>query len=230
MDDVRATPEPSAPPPKPSAPPPDPARAMRTTEADRPVAYGTLIGTLALALATFALAFVAHLTDEKIGRQLSAFERTLSLMENDQRPWVHLSSINLTSPLVVTENNARVTIQFSLKNSGKSPAHFVTTLGFLGSVVQNNSSADLNQFWASCDVLRSKPVKELTGAVLFPGSELPYTNFAEMDATNVHRWRTGGVGVLLTFGCVDYLYADMRDHHQTKYCLCDWEEGNGPNA
>lgn len=189
------------------------AKAIGNIEADRLVAYGTFV----VAIATFALVIVTHDTDVKVGRQLNAFERQLALMENEQRPWVHLSSITLASPLVVSEGAARITIQFDLKNSGKSPAHFVIPIGSLISLIKNDAAVKLDKYWESCDALRSKPAEDLAGGVLFPGTEAPYTYFAEMDPASLDRWKSARTAALLIFGCADYVYADMTKHHQTRF-------------
>jgi hypothetical protein len=189
-----------------------PFAAIGEMESDRLVAYGTFI----VAIATFALGFIAHSTDKKVGRQLDALERQLALAEYDQRPWVYLDSFFLKSSLVITDNDARLTIQISLKNSGKSPAHFVETnlslIGFIeGDTPQNNAN------WTACDNLRSKPADSLTGGILMPGAELPTTGYVGMGAANYSHWISKPQGGAMLIGCIDYTGADRRTHHQSRF-------------
>lgn len=190
-----------------------PFRVIGKIAADRLVAYGTFV----VAAATFALAFVAHNTDEKVGRQLTALERQLALMDSDQRPWVHLNSISLSSSFLVTENDARITVEFTLKNSGKSPAHLVRSILFLIGLVQKDGRTDLNRYWASCDDMKSKRASELSGLVIFPGLEAGATHFLSMDQANLAEWKNNPTGAALILGCTDYMYADFSTHHQSRF-------------
>jgi hypothetical protein len=80
-----------------------------------------------------------------------------------------------------------------------------------------DTATEVNKFWASCDALRSKPLRELAGAVLFPGVEAPYTHVFEMDKTNLAAWRNSAGGAALIVGCIDYTFPEMKTHHQTRF-------------
>ena len=182
-------------------------------ESDRLVAYGTFI----VAIATFALAFIAHSTDEKVGRQLDALERQLALAEYDQRPWVYLDSFFLKSSLLISDNDAHLTMQINLNNSGKSPAHFVTTtLSLIGEID-----------WNACDNLRSKPTDSLTGGIRMPGAELPTTGYVSMGAANYSHWISKPQDGAMLIGCVDYMGADRRTHHQSRYTFALRRKADG---
>jgi hypothetical protein len=78
-----------------------PLRALRHVEADRIVAYGTLL----LAIATFALAMVAHSTDANIRIQAGIMQQQLDAMVRDQRPFIWITN-SPTGPSFVKKRDA----------------------------------------------------------------------------------------------------------------------------
>ena len=84
------------------------SRYWRAVPSDRLVSYGTFI----VALATFALAFVAHSTNSKLERQLNV------RMEADQRPWVGIDRVE-TGAIAVGH---ALLIRPIYKNTGRTPA------------------------------------------------------------------------------------------------------------
>jgi hypothetical protein len=71
--------------------------------------------TLALFVATLLLFIGSVITVVVLNRQLT-------VMEADQRPWVSLESVNLSSSLIFDDKGLRLSIDYELKNVGRSPA------------------------------------------------------------------------------------------------------------
>src|SRR5262249_2807960 len=77
------------------------------------------------AISTAALALVAVW-------QLWVLRGQLTAMENDQRPWVYITTpVTMITPFHFDETGGHVSLQFTLKNVGKTPARFAKLDGNL---------------------------------------------------------------------------------------------------
>jgi hypothetical protein len=218
---------------------------FRDADPNRIVALGTLL----LALGTFALAWVAYNTDKAthslaetavkqaeatetqavvMKGQLEAMGRQLALMEADQRPWLYAAGSGPDSPLHFDGTGAHLRIQFQLKNVGRSPAHFVTVNGAF--FIRNVGSGDFKRGWQQCDELRSVPIDKLTsGTTIFPGDIRPIIKWFNLDAADALRMGTDVVhSAPMIGGCVDYVFGGSEQHHQTRFMF--EVDKTGPNG
>jgi hypothetical protein len=179
-----------------------------------------------IALFTAVLAFVAwrqlaamRSADDKIGDQVRAVGRQLSLMEADQRPWVFARGVSPWSALLVSDEKVQTTLQFELYNSGKSPARFVTIQGAM--FPTSASQESVLKSWNTCAEYRK--TIQYAGAVIFPSVPVPQNHVFTMDAADTAVWKTTPAdkpNTLIVVGCVDYLVADEKGeprHHQSQF-------------
>jgi hypothetical protein len=163
------------------------------------------VSTFLLVLATLGLVIVAHSTDEKVGRQISALERQLTLLELDQRPWVSMRTAVPWSPLVITENSAEIVVQFVVRNSGKSPARFVRAEGSFFFALANEQGvaplATIYGQWASCAALRDQPMTSRAGIAVFPGADETHNHVFRMKDEQLAAWRSKKLGAPMIVGC-----------------------------
>jgi hypothetical protein len=170
--------------------------------------------TLLLALATAALAFVAY--------------RQTRIMENDQRPWIKVE-VEIASPLDFTVGGWGIMrLRLTLTNVGKSPAFNVRLAhwGFLNFEGHNDPHKEQRE---RCERFRGEPLDNpARGSVLFPGDHLPWDRMGGAFTSGIafppDEIRKGlveenGLGHLniSIFGCADYVFSALRQHHQTGF-------------
>lgn len=146
----------------------------------------------------------------------------------DQRPWVS-PDIALTSGLKQDANGISLTLQFILKNTGKSPALNVWV-----------SYEIYPSFGEGVDIIgqqktlsereRQRPIRDGGwGLTLFPGDKIPLSITTTLGNADIQRWDTfmskmGATAYkflppITLIGCVDYKFVFGPEHHQTGFIL-----------
>lgn len=100
-------------------------RANAPDRAARRTANATWVIALFTAVTTvvgFAQWRALHHTDERIGQQVEAMGRVLTLMESDQRPWIKISDVKLVTPVTFKASGGSAAISIEAINVGKSVA------------------------------------------------------------------------------------------------------------
>jgi hypothetical protein len=98
--------------------------ARRTANATWFIAFFTAV-TICVGLKQWQ---ALHNTDERIGQQVEAMGRQLTLMESDQRPWIKVSNVTPASSLNFKSSGASTSVSIEAVNVGKSVAFNVTHL------------------------------------------------------------------------------------------------------
>ena len=149
--------------------------------------------TVAIVYATFRQIAIFHRQTSLLQRQQDLMEKTIQLTENDQRPWVGATDIEVISESLDEPGGYRVRVLW--KNSGKTPA--LNLRGEVGLGVE-----------PGIYVMTTRSVGNL-----FPGASL--TSFASIVIeSSSARQIEGGVALLYLSGIV--LYDDVfggKDHH-----------------
>lgn len=150
----------------------------------------------------------------------------------DQRPWVS-PDIALASGLVQDANGISLTLQFVLKNTGKSPALNVWV-----------SYEIFPSFGEGIDIIgRQKVISEMErkrpirdggwGLTLFPGDKIPLSITTTLNNVDIQRWdaymmstvknmkATDNIFLppITLIGCIDYKFVFGPEHHQTGFIL-----------
>lgn len=191
-----------------------------------------------LTIFTGVLAFVAIIqigflisADLIAGRSANAAKESADVARDTliatNRPWVSVD-IGIGSDLVYdTEGNARITINFLLKNVGKSPAANVQIIPKIAVIFGDSKSI---QKEIAAAVRMKPPGLGNLGVTLFPGDtqlhaqSLPISR-ADIDAFNKkmaadYGEMSIGTAFLPTLvGCVDYKFTFTEGHHQTGFIL-----------
>ncbi len=138
--------------------------------------------------------------------------------EAAQRPWVAVE-MSIMSDLTYNESgDAEITIRFTMRNVGHSPAVDVLVIPtlFMGSSERARAERE-----KSCEGLRKRPPADM-GQTLFPGQtstqdvRLSFTRQQIIQANK--SLPEPYVLALSLIGCVDYrVMIARRDHHQTTF-------------
>jgi hypothetical protein len=119
------------------------------------------VSTILLFLATAGTGYVLLHTDNEIGRQIT-------LMENDQRPWVRPKFVRF-SDMTITDDKLSFGVNIQFENIGKTPAFNVR--GYQG--LFNGDGNLLPQHDAWCQQIETGAVAWKNPVVIFPNETTP---------------------------------------------------------
>ena len=139
----------------------------------------------------------------------------------DYRPWIAITNISLLRTLSYDAVNKAIDIdlRFDLKNTGRSPARYVTTFPY----VTLNFSMVNQELEKNCGTLRRNASPY--GTVIFPGEAKEPADNITISVTHeqiinsqggnanrkfIHPW---------IFGCIDYRFMFSEEHHQTRFII-----------
>jgi hypothetical protein len=154
-----------------------------------------------------------------------SFEDARTATELSQRPWVSIDPIQLTD-LIFDRNGAHVSVAFTLKNSGHSPAaHTFLEAELFPLQGENFVFSALDRQQHICGPLRARADNdraEFATFTLFPDVAIPKSIGLSvgMDQINQAERHDGGkpfLMELLILGCVDYRFEFEKGHHQTGF-------------
>jgi hypothetical protein len=188
----------------------------------------TAAATVAIAVLTV---YVVHFTSE----QGKITNRQLSVMEADQRPWIK-TEITFASDLTYSDIRMSVTLHYSLKNVGRSPALNVEGFPKLRPTLLwpvNSSYIDLldpmKEIKTYCDdltssltaITRSQP----WGAIIYPGETIEKDEPVSIEISDIKKILPTVVpfvvgkpepsAPILMLSCIDYQASIESRHHQT---------------
>jgi hypothetical protein len=146
------------------------------------------------------------------GRQL---ELARSEFENAQRPWVAVTYPEVVSDFAFDLFGATISIHLHIKNSGHSPAAFVTVFPLI--FTMDNDAEGINKVRATCVEARKRPFDQLTGGTVFPGDEDVRAISFRLSATDIMRLRSAPMSTTMLAGCIDYVFEFQPGHHQTGF-------------
>jgi len=148
--------------------------------------------------------------------------------ELSERPWVYFANVALVKPLTYDPNGAQISLQFSLKNIGHSPAAatWINLTAFA-----EHAPDFITEQKKLCDPIRSyPPSSHAIGYTIFPGQEIVlgetvYVPRKQIEAevaywTNRFKNAKGKTTIPLfpvVVGCVDYRFEFAPGHHQTPF-------------
>jgi hypothetical protein len=155
--------------------------------------------------------------------QANIASRQLSLSESIERPWIKASIVKDGDLTYVSGVGVTFPFHFDLTNVGHLPAFNVQTLSLL---YTPQKGEDVMAVWRKrCDDWkRQSDAITTAGTVLFPGQtspsnetaigSIPTIFYKDIDRV-VQSGDSGGRIIIFIIGCVDYIIAGSRTHHQT---------------
>jgi hypothetical protein len=148
--------------------------------------------------------------------QWNAISTQATIMEADQRPWVHFTNALPEDPgLQVVPEGMGISVRFFMRNVGRTPAKFAIIAGEMKVATPAEYG---NPDFASCEQRRRKPrstVKD--GIPIFPNQESPMRVHFGMKADQVGKLKTFPISAVVIYGCLDYLFPIGDAHHQTRF-------------
>jgi hypothetical protein len=166
---------------------------------------------------TFALVIVNFVTAYIFWHQLNVMQGQLQEMKVDQRPWVSASQIALVGSLVHDDSGEQMTMRFSLKNTGHSPARrvfpsFLPSFSGWGPQATRKLCAEAEKSFSALAIFPGDTVVQATGAKI---PEREFLNFRE----DLKNGKVDDVnGVLPSIGaCIAYQDMDTEKFHHTPY-------------
>jgi hypothetical protein len=142
-----------------------------------------------------------------------------------QRPWIQIKDIKIVGPMEFIDEQARINLEFTLKNVGKSPA--LRTDLKIKLTISNTLDlrAEQNNFAGSIIAAReyaeTNPLVVQTEFGFFPDEEINFSTTAWMDRTELARFREwagkypGAAVYPAVVGGVFYEFTFEKGHHQT---------------
>lgn len=166
--------------------------------------------TLAMTIATIVMAVATVATALVSSMQWEALRDQLSLIEADQRPWVS-SNVTIIGNLVPSATGLRMTVHFTMKNSGKSPAHEA----FVGAATSLTGWGP-NQSAKIC----KEAAKSMLKHTVFPGETVVQPIEIAVPEAELSRFRSkpdnAAAAVLPALGaCVAYKDSLSKKFHHT---------------
>ena len=159
-------------------------------------------------------------------RSATAASGQLAQMQEDERPRVAIEGAGPITGLVITNYGAFITVQFHLKNTGRSVGDYTYPYGMI-TLASQDKAAVLKFHAEFCGKVRRR--KEIdVGGPIFPGIPLTENSRMIMPATDVARWKKDYTGLApIIVGCVDYVF--RGEHHQTPFLFEIDKTASGPN-
>jgi hypothetical protein len=151
-------------------------------------------------------------------RQLTTMQGQLDAMNREQRPWVTFSKIAVGSDFTYNTSGVGISLDFSLKNVGHSPAFNVSIWPTL---VLGNIADPLRAQREYCNDLVARNMTD-GGITLFPDQELiPWKHGASVGADDLKRAREAWQGSSLIspymVGCILYRIDGVTAERQTGF-------------
>jgi hypothetical protein len=180
--------------------------------------------TAALVGATIYTAIVLHSTDEKIGEQVKALSRQLTVMENGQRPWISVDAQLERQPTIFPDKGVGFILKTNVKNVGKSPAVAVTRYPTVHIPIGPEQGSYLDRVKEKCP----RTTMDGFASILFPGDDFPQNLVSgltrdELKIAQPEQPKTGISSAkafnALIIVCVNYRFEISGAVHQTAVVL-----------
>jgi hypothetical protein len=192
------------------------------------------VATIALFGATIYTAHVLKGTDEKIGEQVTALGRQLTLMEFEQRPWIKISDIKIVRPFVFgSVGDASVSIKIEGINVGKSVAFNVWPIAHLYVFADGKPSHTVpSNSDGACDPNVPERTLSVVGDSIFPNETIPssdrtyalHIDQSEILAADATKRDPDGAILFFVIACVDYRVSEK--HYKTGVTFMIGEVGS----
>jgi hypothetical protein len=203
------------------------ANQRRKWTNDAPIFWVTLAGVIVVVAYTSVAAWQAYLTRGQLG----IMQGQLDIMGADQRPWVSIKQLSISSGLAYDDvgwpNGKRwhIKLTYTLKNYGKTPATHVIFWAHILPIVSHYRNADgvLHGSFIGDDLNAACAFQEGmtematdSGQLMFPGDEWsPKTFEVEGDEKVFEEAKAAGghyTGIFSIPVCVTYrsAYSDIR--------------------
>lgn len=183
---------------------------------------------------TAVIAVTAVLGAIIFNRQLTAMQGQVDAMLADQRPWLKVS-VKIRAPFsIVVDAKAPSKLVFgslpldvSISNVGRSPA-FNVQYGVWGFLEKPGRDV-MAQMKISCERMRTQPLDNPSrGAIIFPNDSINPDDFG-FGGSLVAGFSSDDLKEALSkdaqgehfgfwiYGCVDYVFGQPQQHHQTGF-------------
>ena len=166
---------------------------------------------------TAILVGVGYLQFEVYTRQAGIMEQQTIISQAEHRPWVSANPIELVGDMIHNDFGLEMTIQFTLKNTGHSPARraFPGAISLLNYSVANASEKvcdDAGKGWNGLAIFPGDTVVQRIGIGIV---EAEFTSFKEEIAKN----NGGKVPEILPpiIACIAYQDMESEKFHHTPY-------------
>jgi hypothetical protein len=180
---------------------------------------GLFIATAALVVATIGLFLIGRRQGRVMQGQLDEMKTTSMLTEETliatQRPWIYVKITIGLRGLFFDANGVNLDLNFSLKNTGSTPAVTVRIEGSPRIDVGRNRMAELERV---CDEAKKRsPSQEMRAYTIFPEDVLNL-KFIYTFASKEQLDKENGVMFPVVIGCVDYFFTFGHPvHHQSRF-------------
>lgn len=175
--------------------------------------------TAAIALFSFVTIIVGvlqwcalHDTDSRIGEQVNAMKRQLTLMESDQRPWIKISDVKLVSPVTFTASGGSASISIEAVNVGKSVALNVYPSADMYVFAGGKYSHAVPTITGETCHPDTMPLKALSaaGEAIFPNEPMNQLHAISIERKEIDASKDETLFVAV---CIDYRVGDT--HYKT---------------
>jgi hypothetical protein len=182
------------------------------------------IATAALVGATIYSAIVLHSTDVKVGEQVKALGRQLTVMENGQRPWISVEVQLERQPEIFPDKGVGFVLKTSIKNVGKSPAISVSRFVASHIPIGPEQGSFLDRAKEKCP----RTTMDGFASILFPGEDSPQNLISgltreQLKLAQPEQPKTGPRNTkafnAIIMVCVNYRSESGGDVHQTAAIL-----------
>lgn len=190
-------------------------RANAPDRAARRTANATWVIALFTAVTTvvgFAQWRALHHTDERIGQQVEAMGRALTLMESDQRPWIKISDVKLVTPVTFNASGGSAAISIEAINVGKSVALNVYPSADMYVFTGGKYSHAVPTITGETCHPDTMPLKALSaaGESIFPNEPINWSHAISIERKEIDAAKDK---VFFVVVCIDYRVGDT--HYKT---------------
>ncbi len=165
----------------------------------------------------------ASITAAKTAAQagIDANKLTGEMLTAEQRPWVKFAAIELVSGLTYDINGASITIRFTLKNIGRTPAADTWVNVFFYSIGPHSKSPREEQLRLISEA-KARPASGNIGSILFPGDplieEITMT-IGKDEIEKINSQETHKFLIPTVIACIQYRFIFTRENHVTTEIL-----------
>lgn len=210
----------------------------RRHEPKHPVDVAALVVAAIALIVAGVGAYVAWLQYGSMRVQQQIMQGQLDAMVADQRPWVFIQKASIVSPLVYDNSGLNITLQWQIKNSGKTTAFNVSSHAFLLIASDEDDISPRKFARELCDQDRSIgntrrqifDINSSFGYILKPEGiiEEPSNTFSlerkDVEAA-LSKAKVKGLVYPQIIGCVDYQFKSGGEHHQTGFVFFLMKKG-----
>jgi len=144
-------------------------------------------------------------------RQAGIMDQQTAIARAEHRPWISASAIELVGDLTHDDNGLNITVEFTMKNTGHSPAHrafpaFIPTFPPWGDATRQKA----------CDLADNK----FLGIVIFPGDKAIQdiqSNIPETQFMALKEGTTQPTAIPVIVACIVYYDMESKKPHETPY-------------